>query len=347
MSAANRLERLFSSIWRKRGPLAVLLLPLAALFAIATSIRRSLFRAGILSSGKIGVPVIVVGNVTVGGSGKTPVAIWLVEYLRARGRRPGVVSRGYGRSSSGIAEICRDTPAESAGDEPLLIARRASCPVFVGGDRVAAARALLATHPACDVIISDDGLQHYRLARNLEIVVFDSRGVGNGWLLPAGPLREPVSRVDSAHMVIANGELPASLRERFDGQHLFSMSLQGTRFFHVGSKKIVGADSLRGRRLHAVAGIGYPQRFFAQLRALGLEFAEHAFADHHAYCARDLAFEGAEAILMTEKDAVKCEPFAHQIAAEMWVLRVDAQISPDPQPLIDLLLETQHGSAPA
>ena len=347
MSAASGLEAWLSSIWKRRGLLALLLLPLAALFALTTSIRRLLFRTRVLASIRLGVPVIVVGNVTVGGSGKTPLVMWLVEQLRARGYRPGVISRGYGRNREGVAEVRRDSSAAEVGDEPLLIARRTGCPVVVGRDRVAAARALLAADPGCNLIISDDGLQHYRLARDLEIVLFDSRGAGNGWLLPAGPLREPVSRARRADFVIANGELPAKLRDQFADDRMFSMVLQGARFLRVGGTDAIGVDSLQVRRIHAVAGIGNPQRFFAQLRALGLEFDSHAFADHHAYSARDLAFDGAEAILMTEKDGVKCERFANQVSADLWALSVDAQISPDPLPLIEKLLETHHGSATA
>ena len=347
MSTTDGLERWLVSLWAQRGPLAVLLLPLAVLFGLVSSIRRMLFRSGFLASGRLPVPVVVVGNITVGGSGKTPLVIWLVEHLRARGYRPGIVSRGYGRSRDEIAEVRSDSRVEDVGDEPLLAERRSGCPVFVGRDRLEAARALLAAHPGCNLIVSDDGLQHYRLARDLEIVLFDSRGVGNGWLLPAGPLREPVSRARLANLVIANGELPDELRDQFIGTGQFSMALEGARFVRIGGDQAVGADKLRGRRIHAVAGIGNPQRFFAHLRALGLEFEPHGFADHHAYRARDLAFAGAEAILMTEKDAVKCEAFADQVAAELWALRVDARLDRDPLPLIEKLLENNHGSASA
>lgn len=326
---------------------AILLLPIAALFAAISAVRRRLYRQGILAGGRLDIPVIVVGNITVGGSGKTPLVIWLVEQLRARGHCPGVISRGYGRSDAAVAEVRPESPPWRVGDEPLLIARRSGCPVFVGTDRPAAARALLAAHPACDVIVSDDGLQHYRLARDLELVLFDSRGVGNGWPLPAGPLREPLSRVRCADVVIANGELPAELSARLDEYSVFAMALRGARFIRVGGEESVGADSLRGRRLHAVAGVGNPQRFFDQLRALGLAFEPHAFADHHVYRARELAFDGAEAILMTEKDAVKCESLVDQLAAELWALRVDAQLDPDPMPLIQQLLEKHHESASA
>lgn len=347
MSMPVGLEAWLASVWQRRGLPAALLLPLSGVFAPLAAIRRMLFRVGVLASPRLPVPVIVVGNITVGGSGKTPLVIWLAERLRARGYHPGVISRGFRRSGDAVSEVRADSQVLEVGDEPLLIARRSGCPVFVGRDRVAAARALLAAHPACNLIISDDGLQHYRLARDLEIVLFDSRGVGNGWLLPAGPLREPLARTRRANLVIANGELPQALQRTFGGVPLFSMSLQGDRFIRVAGNSTAGAESLRGRRSHAVAGIGNPPRFFAHLAALGIEFEPHAFADHHAFCARDLAFDRAELVLMTEKDGVKCEPFADQLDAELWALRVDAQLRPDPLPPIEKLLETHHGSASA
>lgn len=345
MTVAAVLHAWSASIWQRRGLAAAMLLPLAALFALISAVRRLLYGRGILASGRPGVPVIVVGNVTIGGSGKTPLVIWLIEQLRARGYRPGVISRGYRRRNTGIAEVRSGSQARDVGDEPLLIMRRSGCPVFVGADRLATARALLAAHPACDVIVSDDGLQHYRLARDLEIVLFDSRGVGNGWPLPAGPLREPVSRTRRAGIVVANGELPEPLSEQLRERSLVSMTLRGERFFRLGSGESIGADGLRGRRIHAVAGIGNPQRFFAQLRALGLEFEAHAFPDHHAYSAYELDYDNAQVVLMTEKDGVKCESFAGLLAADLWALRVDARLDPDPLPLIEQLLERHHGSA--
>ena len=334
---------------RRLTPALWPLLPLSWLFAGLAGLRRWLFRCGVLRTQRLPAPVIVVGNLTVGGSGKTPLVLWLVERLREAGWRPGIISGGYGGSGrgEGVHAVAPGSSPALVGDEPLLLARRSGVPVFVGRDRVAAGQALLAAHGECDVIVSDDGLQHYRLARDLEIVLFDSRGVGNGWLLPAGPLREPVSRARLANLVIANGELPDELRDQFIGTGQFSMALEGARFIRVGGNGAEEADGLRGRRIHAVAGIGNPQRFFAHLNALGLEFEPHGFADHHAYCARDLAFAGAEAILMTEKDAVKCEAFADQVAAELWALRVDVRLDRDPLPLIEKLLENNHGSASA
>ncbi len=308
---------------------------MALVFAALAGLRRVLYRAGILKSERLPVPVVVVGNITAGGSGKTPLVIWLVEALRRRGRHPGVISRGYGGRSAGVRKLSRgDTPAE-VGDEPLLIARRTGCPVVVGRDRVAAGRALLAAYPECDVIVCDDGLQHYRLARDVEIVVIDRRGFMNGWPLPAGPLREPVSRLSIVDAVVANG---------WPGDAPFRMRLSGDRFVRLDGGASCTAAALRGQRLHAVAGIGEPQRFFDHLAALGLAFEPHAFPDHHAYREEDLDFHG-DAILTTEKDAVKFAGLADSPGRPMvWVLPVDAEVTPD---LAQFILERLDGSPPA
>ncbi len=329
---------------------AFLLLPIAAVFSLIAALRRWAYRSGVFASARLPVPVVIVGNITAGGSGKTPLVLWLVEELRKRGRHPGVISRGYGGSAAGARKVSRgDTPTE-VGDEPLLIRRRADCPVFVGRDRVAAGRALLAAHPECDIIICDDGLQHYRLARDVEIAVVDRRGFWNGWPLPAGPLREPVSRLRTVDAVVANG---------WDGQAAFRMTLTGERFALLGKvppaasnqsdfangnadirRRVVSHDGtpseLAGLRLHAVAGIGEPQRFFDHLSALGLRFEVHAFPDHYAYAAGDLDFVG-DAILTTEKDAVK---FGGLASLPVWVLPVAASVTPD---LAQFILEKIDG----
>ncbi len=274
------------------------------------------------------VAVVVVGNITAGGSGKTPLVLCLVDELRRRGRRPGVISRGYGGNADGVRKVGDgDSPAE-VGDEPLLIRRRAGCPVFVGRDRVAAGRALLAAHPECDVIICDDGLQHYRLARDVEIAVVDRRGFQNGWPLPAGPLREPAARLRRVDAVVANG---------WHGDAGFRMTLVGDRFALLAKvSRYATPGDLAGRRLHAVAGIGEPRRFFDHLTALGMRFAAHPFPDHHAYVAGDLAFDG-DAILTTEKDAVK---FGTLATLPVWVLPVTAAVTPD---LAQFILERIDG----
>jgi tetraacyldisaccharide 4'-kinase len=321
-------KRSVDRLWRRRGILAWLLLPLSFVFFLITSLRRALYRAGVLAPVRLPVPVVVVGNITAGGAGKTPLTLWLTEELHKRGRHPGVVSRGYGGKVAGVRKVSHgDTPLE-VGDEPLLIRRRAACPVFVGRDRAAAGKALLAEHPECDLLICDDGLQHYRLARDVEIAVVDRRGFWNGWLQPAGPLREPVTRLKSVDAVVANG---------WSGPAGFRMTLVGDCFEPLGIVSHGGTPpDLAGKRLHAVAGIGEPQRFFDHLAALGLHFEPHPFPDHHAYVAADLDFEG-DAILTTEKDAVK---FGALAKLPVWVLPVSATVTPD---LAQFILEKIDG----
>ncbi len=323
------------------------LLPLSWLFALVSGVRRVLYRHAFLPTYRLPVPVIVVGNLAVGGSGKTPLVLWLVRRLQERGRRPGIISRGYGGSARGVHEVKPDSDCSHVGDEPLLLARRSGVPVFISRDRVAAGRALLAAYPECDLLVADDGLQHYRLQRTIEIAVVDSRGRGNGHLLPAGPLREPWRRLTDAFALVWNSTppVPVPMARRVPRQ--FSMQLVGDRFLAVrAASTSCDAAALRSRRLHAIAGIGNPRRFFSQLRALGLDFEEHAFADHHAYRAADLAFAREGVLLMTEKDAVKC---AALVTGEAWVLPVDAVVDAPPgEPdLVETLLEQLHGRTPA
>jgi tetraacyldisaccharide 4'-kinase len=306
--------------WARVGPWHLLLVPLAVLFLLAAGARRLLYRAGVLASERLPVPVIVIGNITVGGSGKTPLAIRLAGFLRDRGWNPGIVSRGYGGRARGPVPVTAASDPAVAGDEPVLLARRAGCPVWVGRDRVAAARALLAAEPGCDVILADDGLQHYRLARDVEIAVVDAeRRFGNGLPLPAGPLREPTSRLRQVDAVVWNGGSPLGARQ-------FGMRLAGDAFWNLlnpGTQ--AGPGAFHGRRICAVAGIGHPPRFFGHLRDLGLEGESLAFPDHHRYRPEDLRAPGCDAVLMTEKDAVKCLAFADE---RMWALAVEAEVDP-------------------
>ncbi len=316
--------------WYRLSPLHLLLFPISLLFRSLAALRRFGYRSGILASVKLPVPVIVIGNISVGGTGKTPLTLWLVQQLIENGWHPGIVSRGYTKDNKQIKtpyEVSSTDSANEVGDEPLLMAQRALCPVWISRDRPAAAQALLQAHPECDIILSDDGLQHYRLQRDVEIVVIDgARRFGNGMLLPAGPLREAVSRLKEVDAVVINGGTAQN--------NEFSMQLAGTRFYNLlNPELIVSASEFAGQRLHALAGIGHPQRFFRYLQQLGLECTAHAFPDHHRYSTADIAFKDADAILMTEKDAVKCAPFATE---QCWVLRVDAQISPA---LTQLILE--------
>jgi len=325
------------AIWQKRGLAATLLLPAAFLFTLIVALRRGVYRAGIFRSVKLAVPVVVVGNIAAGGSGKTPVVLALVRELTARGRHPGIVSRGYGGSFSGVHDVAADDSAALVGDEPLLLKRRTLCPVFVGRDRVAAAQALLAAYPACDVIVSDDGLQHYRLARDVEIAVIDKRMLANHWMQPAGPLREPLRRLAKVDAIVKNGAVDITAH----GVPTFDMRLSGARFVRLDdATQVRTAADFTGQWLHAVAGIGEPRRFFEHLAALGLSCDTHAFPDHHRYTAADLRFTG-DAILATEKDGVKLRGLSR---LPVWVLPVDAQIEPD---LATFVMEKLDGRPPA
>ena len=322
MALSETLPRL----WYRRGlaPALIPLLPLSWLFAVLSGVRRAAYRAGLARRETLPVPVVVIGNITVGGAGKTPLTVWLVEALRAHGRRPGIVSRGYGASTDQPRLVRVDDDPAAVGDEPLLLARRTGVPVAVCRDRAAAGRVLLAAYPECDVLVADDGLQHYRLARAAEIAVFDARGAGNGWRLPAGPLRESLTRLRGVDALVWNGVPDARAVDAAAGVPQFAMLLCGTRFRALNDAgQACGADDLRGKKLHALAGIGDPPRFFAQLERLGLAFVPHPFPDHHAYAAADLDFARDGVLLLTEKDAVKC---AGLYAGEAWVLPVSAEV---------------------
>ena len=309
--------------WQKVTPLAVLLYPLSLAFRLAVATRRALYRSGLLHSTRLPVPVVVVGNISAGGTGKTPLVLWIAAFLAGHGLRPGIVSRGYGGHTNEPRAVQPDSDPALVGDEPVMLARRSAAPIWVGSDRVAAAQALLAAHPACNVIVSDDGLQHYRLARDMEIAVVDGAyGFGNGWMYPAGPLREPQSRLSSVNAVIVNGGRPAGML--ITAPAIFKMTLRGARFSNLlDPARRVSAAHFTGRNVHAVAGIGHPQRFFAHLTQLGLDVTPHAFPDHHPYTVADLAPCDGHDVVMTEKDAVKCRGFAN---ARWWVLKVDADV---------------------
>lgn len=310
------MAQLLDRLWYGRHPLAPLLLPLGALFCALASARRACYRYGPCRVRRLPVPVVVVGNVTVGGTGKTPLVAWLVERLGRAGLRVGVVSRGYGgRARVWPQVVTAHSSAAQVGDEALLLARRTGCPLVVAPDRVAAARLLL-ERAALDVIVADDGLQHYRLGRDLEIAVVDgARRLGNGRCLPAGPLRERPGRLREVDFVVVNGA---------GGAGELSMRLRpGTPRAVARPDQGVSWERLRAGRVHAVAGIGHPQRFFAMLRRDGLDLIEHPFPDHHPYRAADLAFGDGLPVLMTEKDAVKCSFFA---APHHWYVPVEAEL---------------------
>ena len=324
--------------WYRITPLHLILLPISLLFRLLSATRRALYRSGILASEKLPVPVIVVGNITVGGSGKTPLTLHLVQQLLDNGWHPAIISRGFGGSAASPQAVQASSNPAEVGDEPVLMAQRKLCPVWVGRDRPAAARELLRTHPECDVILSDDGLQHYRLQRDVEIAVVDGvRRFGNGLPLPAGPLREPVARLNKVDAVVVNGGTKPVDTYNSSG-HAYRMQLHGETFYNLLNPDVTAqAADFLGLRLHAIAGIGHPQRFFAHLQQMGLTVQAHPYPDHHRYTPGDLSYPDADAILMTEKDAVKCAALLEQdnvaeqknwAAEKCWVLRVDAQLDP-------------------
>jgi len=300
-----------------------LLEPLGWLYGALMRVRRRAYRSGWLASVRVACPVIVIGNLTVGGTGKTPLTLWLAQALRVRGIEVGILSRGYGRRGTGVRVVRADASWTEVGDEPLLLARRSACPTVVAADRVAGARRLIEL--GAQVILCDDGLQHLRLARDGEILVIDgARGFGNGRLLPAGPLREPaaaaLARVD---LKVVNGA-PAHTSLAGAGALLRMDLIPGAAYALVAGQGSRPLADFGATPVHAVAGIGNPARFFRELRDQELNLIEHAFPDHHALSAADLAFGDELPVLMTEKDAVKCQEFAD---ARLWYVPVEARFS--------------------
>jgi tetraacyldisaccharide 4'-kinase len=281
--------------------------PLAALYGLIVVARRWMYRSGLRRSAHAGVPTVVVGNLTVGGTGKTPLVIWLAGRLRQAGRRPGIVLRGHGGRQRAPMLVGPDADPRRVGDEAVLHARRARCPVAVGAARAEAARLLV--QAGCDCVIADDGLQHLALRRDLEIIVIDgTRGFGNGALLPAGPLRERRSLAHTDALIVVHGDD----RHRVvpEGAGHFEMRLEAGLPRHLASDEAASPLSLHGATVHAVAGVGNPQRFFELLRGLGTRPIEHPLPDHHRFVPADLAGGGGHPIVMTEKDAVKCRALA-------------------------------------
>lgn len=311
--------------WLVRDWLACLLWPLAQLHALLVRLRRALYRHGFFASERFATPVIVVGNVVAGGAGKTPLVMALVQHFQAQGLRAGVVSRGYGRAASAqkSLEVTPDTPVQASGDEPALIRRTTGAPVFVARRRADALRALLAAYPATDVVICDDGLQHYALARDIEIAVFDDRGVGNGWLLPAGPLREPwpERRHQGIDLVLHTGQQPA-----FEG---FTSRRQLADYAVAADGHRIALAELRGQPLVALAGIASPEAFFAMLRARDLTLdVTLPLPDHHDFAPDALSAYAGRTVLCTEKDAIKL--FALPRPSGLRLLAVPLAFSPEP-----------------
>ena len=289
-------------------------------FRFTVLVRRLLYLSRMLPSARAGIPVVAIGNLTVGGSGKTPLAIHVAEFLKSKGWSPVIVSRGYGGTVRSPRSVSLASDPAEVGDEPVLMARRSGCPVWVGADRAAVAVRLRDEHPDCDVIVLDDGLQHYALRRDLEIAVVDARVFGNGFMLPAGPLREPRTRLWTVDAVLAHGT---------DAVKGYAMQLEGGelhRATDARERRPLGAFA--GQRVHAVAGIGDPHRFFLQLAKAGIKVVPHPFPDHHPFRADDLEFGDEAPVLMTEKDAVKCKRYAKP---QHWILPVRAV----PEPAFD------------
>lgn len=306
---------MLDKIWYESHPLGLPLRPLSALMGGLVKARQKAYELNLLTRYRAPVPVIVVGNISVGGTGKTPFIIWLAELLQGQGVAVGVVSRGYrAEAKHSPYEITGDSSVEQVGDEPFLIYQRLKCPVVIGSQRAEAIQLLLARHRV-DIILSDDGMQHYAMARDLEIALIDgTRGLGNGQLLPAGPLREPPQRLQAVDYIVAN-------TAPFDDAVL--MQLQPGLLRNGGGEERLALSSLAGQAVHAVAGIGNPSRFFNLLKNHGLEVIEHPKPDHHQFSEKDLQFADDLPVIVTEKDAVKCRQFASD---KLLYLPVEAQL---------------------
>ena len=309
----NKLEQIWYG--NKFHFLSFILIPLAWLFCLISSLRRHAYSSGLLQSNKLPVPVIIVGNISVGGTGKTPLVIWLVKFLIKQGFKPGVISRGYGgQAEHWPQQVLPDSDPLLVGDEPVVIANNTDCPVYVAPGRFEAGKRLLENND-CDIIVCDDGLQHYALHRDFEICVVDGkRRHGNGRCLPAGPLRESRSRLKSVDAIICNGA---------DVSGEFYMQLDPVKIRQVKSDDSRSFEKFETKNIHAIAAIGNPDRFFDTLRDLGLNITEHAFEDHHIFKSEDIEFGDNKQVIMTEKDAVKCREFAND---HHWYLSVEAKL---------------------
>jgi tetraacyldisaccharide 4'-kinase len=329
------VDRTLQRVWYQRSPgwLFLILFPLSALFAMLAALRRAAYRIGLLRSHRLACPVIVVGNITVGGTGKTPLTIWIAQFLHARGWRVGIVTRGYGGTArEWPIDVTRQSATREVGDEAVLLSMRTDALIIAGPDRVTAAER--AIERGATIILCDDGLQHYRLRRDLEIVVIDAeRELGNGWLLPAGPLREPASRLSRVDLIvktIRGGHTKAAAREhevfvRHELGHVINL--------RTGEQRAL--KSFAGTHVHAVAAIGHPDAFFNMLRSCGVLVDAHAHPDHAVLSAADLSFEDGAPVLMTEKDAVKC---AGHASTQHWAVRLDMAIDPSDQHKLERLL---------
>jgi tetraacyldisaccharide 4'-kinase len=334
-SPRSVIESVLLTAWQRRGVIACLLWPLSFIFNLLIVTRLALYALGIFRITILPVPVIVVGNIFVGGTGKTPLVIWIIQLLQEQGWKPAVISRGYGSSDQQVRAVEKNSHANEVGDEPLLVVNRTGVPVFIGRDRVAAGLALLQAHPNVNIIISDDGLQHYALGRNIEIQLSDSRGNGNGWLLPAGPLREPATRQSDFYVVNTTEE---------SAGNAYAMQLipvDAERLSDRSQRKSLRDFSFL-QSVAAVAGIGHPERFFTTLRSHGISLTTtQSLPDHFDYATNPFADIEASVILITEKDAVKCmQDTAIANDARLWVVPVQAHVDAS---LAKHILEKLHG----
>ena len=357
---AERLEMAMNRTWGGRGPLSTLLLPIAWGFEAGTAVRRRLYSRGMREVSRLPVPVIVVGNLILGGAGKTPTVIALVEMLRQRGYTPGVVSRGYGRFGDEIVAVSPDASSDRVGDEPLLISRRTGATVVVGADRVAAGHALLSLDPAVDVVVSDDGLQHLGLDRDVEVLVFDERGAGNGRLLPAGPMRERLPlRTSPRQIVLYNAPTPTTALPGFTARRALAGVVPLADWWAGATPAVDSLAPLRDKDLVAVAGLAQPDRFFAMLRDHGLRVRELPLPDHADFATLPWPADAAD-VVVTEKDAVKLPP-SRRMGTRVWVARLDfipeaafdaavLALLPPPHPVLTvepIPVDPSHGNPPA
>ena len=317
--SSQLLHDFFIKIWYQNSRLNYILRPFSWFYCIVITLRKIFYQLNFFRSSALEVPVVVVGNITVGGTGKTPLVIWLANYLKQSGYHPGIISRGYmGKARSWPQQVRPDSDPVMVGDEAIVIARRTKCPMAVGPDRVASSEALIKYHD-CDIIISDDGLQHYKLARDIEILVIDGvRRFGNGQCLPSGPLREPVQRTEKVDFLVTNGiALNNEYAMRYTGKLLYNLVKPEIR---------LELSEFRKKNVHAIAGIGNPERFFNYLNRQGLTITTHTFPDHYVYNMHDLEYETDSIVIMTEKDAVKCQRI---MTSNMWVLPVEVNMKRD------------------
>ena len=325
---ANVLEQ----SWYTKSGLTLFLRPISWAYICIVIIRRVMYRLSILKATRLPVPVIIVGNITVGGTGKTPLVIWLANYLKQAGFKPGIISRGYaGNARHWPQQVRPDADPVMVGDEALVIARRTRCPMAVGPDRVAAAHALL-KHACIDVIISDDGLQHYAMERTIEIAVIDGvRRLGNGFCLPAGPLRECKSRLQHVDFIVTNGSAV---------QDEYAMRYVGDTAINLANREEKSLSEFKSAQVTAIAGIGNPDRFFNYLRVHGIRLVSKAFPDHHKFQHEELNYPELDVLLMTEKDAVKCERFAQ---SNWWYVPISVDLPSEFGMKVLSLMESRHG----